>query len=218
MRHLGWLTGLVLVVSCSVNPVQNPDGAGPGSGGQAGTTATGAGGQPDASATGAGGQAGTTATGAGGQAGTITTGQGGDRSIGGSGGGGTAGRGGGGNTGSAGHSADAGNSCADIETEYNNALAGAVACTLGATGQCSHLVDTSLSCPGCKRYVNTVTQLDAAQAAWNDQGCGATPHICPQIACVTPGPATCMAGSTTGGGPATPAASCVSAGLSNNSR
>ncbi len=72
MRHLGWLSGLLLVISCSVNPVQNPDGSGAGGGGLAGATSTGRDGHDGH----IGGQAGTAATGSGGQAGTSVTGVG----------------------------------------------------------------------------------------------------------------------------------------------
>ncbi|HZL18458.1 MAG TPA: hypothetical protein VFG23_12015 [Polyangia bacterium] len=227
MRHLGWLSGLLLVISCSVNPVQNPDGSGAGSGGQAGAAPTGSGGQAGTTVTGGGGQAGTTVTGSGGQAGTTVTGSGGQAGTsvatggtgGGSGGrGGSAGRGGGG---SGGHSADAGESCAQIEIDYGTALTAAAVCSPGATGQCQHLVDTSLSCPGCKRYVNDVTELDALSNMWTDQNCAATFHTaCPAIACVVPGPATCAATSGTPGGPsagASPGGSCTSVGVTNNS-
>jgi hypothetical protein len=210
MRHLGWLSGLLLVISCSVDLVQNPDGSVTGAGGQAGATATGI-----------GGQAGTAATGVGGQAGTSVTGEGGTLSTGGT-FGGSAGRGGTfGHGGAAGHAADAGESCTQIETDYGNALTPAAECTPGATGQCQHLVDMSLSCPGCQRYVNDVTALDALAAMWNAQDCGATPHVCPAIACVVPGTPTCAAASGTPGGPnagATPGGSCTTAGLTNNSR
>jgi len=210
MRHLGWLSALLLVLSCSVDLVHNPDGSATGAGGQAGTTATGI-----------GGQAGTAATGAGGQAGTSVTGEGGTLATGGTfgaagGRGGTFGHGG-----AAGHAADAGESCAQIETDYDNALTPAAECTAGASGQCQHLVDTSLSCPGCKRYVNDVSALDALSAMWQAQDCGSIPHVCPAIACVVPGPATCMAASGSPGGPntgASPGGTCTTAALSNNSR
>jgi hypothetical protein len=177
MRHLAALSGLLLILSCSVDPVQNPDGAGTGTGGTSGS----------------GGQAGTT-TGGGGQAG--------DRPVGGSGGGeagagggptgaggGFGGRGGGGR---GDHGTDAGETCAQIETDYGNALSAARQCTPGAMNQCQHLVETSLACPGCKEYVNDVTNLNAISTEWNDQDCSSTTTICPAIACVTPGTGTCM--------------------------
>jgi hypothetical protein len=200
MRHLGWLSGLLLVISCSVDLVHNPDGSVTGAGGQAGATATGTGGQAGTAATGGGGDGGTRATG-----GTF---------------GGSAGRGGTfGHGGSAGHAADAGESCTQIETDYGNALTAAAECTPGATDQCQQLVDISLSCTGCKRYVTDVSELDALAAMWNAQDCGATPHVCPAIACINPGVPTCAATSGTPGGPnagATPGGSCTTAGLSNN--
>jgi hypothetical protein len=214
MRHLGWLSGLLLVTACSVDLVQNPDGSATGTGGQAGATATGIGGQAGTAATGSGGQAGTSFTGVGGEGGT--------RSTGGT-SGGSAGRGGTfGHGGAAGHAADAGESCTQIETDYGNAMTAAAECTPGAAGQCQHLIDMSLSCPGCQRYVNDVTELDALAAMWNDQDCSASPHgPCPTIACVIPGPASCAAASGTPGGPnagADPGGTCSSASLSNNAR
>jgi len=209
MRYFTWLPALLLVISCSVDPVRNPDGSGTGA---AGTT--GAGGQAGAT-TGAGGQAGAT-TGTGGQGGATTGsgGQAGDRPIGGSGGGqagaggGTAGHAGGGQ---GGHVADGGESCTELETDYSNALTGAVECSPGSPNQCQHLVERSLSCPGCQEYVNDVTTLNTIMAEWNNQGCGAMPHLCPQIACVNPGSGVCTPSNGTSGGPnagASPGGSC----------
>jgi hypothetical protein len=209
MRHLGWLSGLLLVISCSVDLVHNPDGSVTGAGGQAGATTTGTGGQAGTAATGSGGQAGT----------TSVTGEGGTRATGGT-FGGSAGRGGTfGHGGAAGRAADAGESCTQIETDYGNALTAAAECTPGVAGQCQHLIDMSLSCPGCKTYVNDVTELDALSAMWQAQDCGSIPHACPAIACIIPGPATCGAASSTPGGPnagASPGGTCTTASLSNN--
>ena len=202
MRHLTWFVGLFLILSCSVKPVENPDGAGAGGGGGAGTT--GSGGQGGAT-TGGGGHGGTT-TGTGGASGAGQAGSGGGQAgmsggqagtsggqAGTSGGqagtsGGSAGHAGGGQ---GGHPADAGQTCADFETDYGNALAAARQCSPGSPNQCQHLVPFSLSCPSCKEYVNDVTTLNTITAEWNDQDCGATPHPCPAIACVNPGSGTC---------------------------
>jgi hypothetical protein len=200
MRLLAWLSGLLLVLSCSVNPVQNPDGSETGAGGTSG----------------GGGQAGAT-SGGGGHGGAIAGdgGGAGDRQSGGAGGGqagaggGLTGAGGGaagaagGSAGHAGggqggHPADGGETCAELETDYDTALSTARQCTPGSPNQCQHLVDRSLSCPGCQEYVNDVTQLDILEAEWNDQDCGAMLYLCPQIDCVNPGTGTCMGG----GGPA----------------
>jgi hypothetical protein len=203
MRHLAWLSGFLLILSCSVKPVENPDGAGPGGGGGAGGAGTtGSGGQGGAT-TGTGGGAGDRSTGGsgGGQAGTSggQAGAGGGQ-AGTSGGqagagGGSAGHAGGGH---GGHPADAGQTCDELETDYGTALTAARQCSPGSAGQCQHLVPTSLSCPGCKEYVNDVTTLNTITAEWNDQDCAATPHVCPAIACINPGSGTC---SGNGNGP-----------------
>jgi hypothetical protein len=119
-------------------------------------------------------------------------------------GGSPAGTGGGGDAGhnggaQGGHSADGGETCAEIDTAYSNALAAARQCTPGAANQCQQLVATSLSCPGCKEYVNDVTTLNSLAGTWNDQDCGSIPHACPAIYCVNPRTSSCVA---SGGGPA----------------
>jgi len=205
MRHLGWLSGLLLVISCSVDPVQNPDGGG-----------TGAGGAP-----GGGGQAGTT-TGTGGQGATTGTGGGaGDRPIGGSGGGqagaggGAAGHAGGGQ---GGHLTDGGETCAELETDYSAALATAIQCNPGSPNQCQYLVERSIACPGCQEFVNDLTTLNTIVSEWNSQDCGATPHPCPLSVCLQPATGTCASTSTTSGGPnagASPGGTCVGSNVAN---
>ena len=55
-----------------------------------------------------------------------------------------------------------------IESDYGAALTAAKKCTPGATNQCQELVNSSLSCPGCKQYVNDTTMLSAIQTEWDD--------------------------------------------------
>jgi hypothetical protein len=203
MRHLTWFVGLLLILSCSVKPVENPDGAGPGGGGGAGGAGTTGSGGQGGGTTGTGGGAGDHSTGgsgggqagtSGGQAGTsggqagTSGGQAGTSGGQAGAGGGSAGHAGGGH---GGHPADAGQTCDELETDYGTALTAARQCSPGSAGQCQHLVPTSLSCPGCEEYVNDVTRLNTITAEWNDQDCGATPHPCPAIACVNPGSGAC---------------------------
>jgi hypothetical protein len=237
MRHLAWLFGLLLVVSCSINPVLKVDGSpsgggGTNGGGGRGGATTGNGGAGGDHAGGGSGGAITGSGGAGGGSGGATTGSGGaggDQASGGSGGattgsgGGTAGAGGGtagagGGTagagggatgaggsiagqsggGQAGHSTgkDGGETCAELETDYSDALMAARKCTPGAADQCQHLVGLSISCPGCKGYVNDATTLDIIAGEWKDQGCKVS--VCPAIACIAPGTGVCL---STSGGP-----------------
>ena len=58
-------------------------------------------------------------------------------------------------------------------------------CTLATTGQCTHLVLSSLSC-GCQAWVNDTTELDVIHAAWTAAGCTGG-IVCPAIACLSPG-------------------------------
>ena len=215
MRDLAWLFGLLLVVSCSINPVLKVDGSPSGGGGTNGGGGQGA-------TTGNGGASGDHAGGGSGGATTGSGGAGGDHAGGGSGGattgsgGGTAGSGGGtagaggGATGAGGSNAgqsgggqgghgtgkDGGETCAELETDYSDALTAARKCTPGAANQCQQLVDLSISCPGCKGYVNDATTLDTIAGEWKDQGCKAS--VCPAIACVAQGTGVCM---STSGGP-----------------
>lgn len=247
MRHLAWLSGLVLVISCSVDPVQSVDGAATGGQGGdcprcAGGTNGGAG--QGGTSTGSGGAAGDTSMGgsgggAAGAGGITGTGGGGIAGAGGGGiaghgaggitgtGGGLAGQGGGGITGAggvaghggggqAGHGGSGGRTCAQLETDYSDALATARQCTPGAVNQCQHLVPTSITCTGCSEYVNDVTTIDTIEGEWSDQDCAATPHPCPQIACIAPGSGICAATSGTSGGPnagASPGGSCANVGV-----
>jgi hypothetical protein len=228
MRHIVWLAGCLLVLSCTVNSDNlNTDagGTGGGSGGAGTGGATATGGQVGTGgATATGGQVGTGgATATGGQVGTggatATGGQvgtggqigtGGATATGGktgTGGSATGGHGAGGNgTGGAG-----GKGCDALESDYGSALTAAKKCTPGATNQCQQLVGSSLSCPGCKQYVNDTTALSAIQTAWDSQNCSSVPHVCPAIACVVPTTSVCASTGPTTGGPnagADPSGTC----------
>ena len=187
MRHLVWLSGCLLVLSCSLdrdNLTPPPVDAG----GSGGATV----GCPRCVASG-----GTTGGGSGG-----AIGSGGVRAM---------GTGGAVTTGGDKGTNDGGESCADLESDYAKALTDAENCTADAQDQCQQLIDTSLSCPGCKTYVNDTTEPDAIAAAWNAANCGATPHPCPAIACLAPGTKTCDP-LVSGNGPnagTTVGASCV---------
>ncbi|HEY6478098.1 MAG TPA: hypothetical protein VI456_16085 [Polyangia bacterium] len=206
MRHLVWLSGVLLALSCAVdNSNLNVDAGGSGG---AGGTSTGAGG----SATGGGG--GVTSTGGAGAGGNATgaggSGTGGRKGTGGDGAlGGTIGTGGGkGQGGQAGAA-----SCDALAADYSNALTAAKGCTPGAASQCQQLVDTSLSCPGCKTYVNDVTMLNAIDDEWTAAGCASMPHgVCPAIACIAPGQGVCTS-NPTGSGPGTGSAGTCSSNL-----
>jgi hypothetical protein len=208
MRHIVWLAGCLLVLSCTLNNDNLNADAG-GTGGASG----GAGGCPRCVGTGGttatGGQIGTGgALATGGQVGTggvsATGGQigtGGASATGGqlgTGGSGIGGHGTGG-SGTGGGGQGGGKSCDALETDYGTALTAAMKCTLGASGQCQQLVNRTLSCPGCKQYVNDTTMLTAIQTAWDDQSCDSVPHVCPAIACVVPTASVCTSSPTSGG-------------------
>jgi hypothetical protein len=93
-----------------------------------------------------------------------------------------------------------------LESDYNAALMAAKKCTPGETNQCQALADSSLSCPGCKQFVNDTTALSAIQTEWDNQSCSSVPHACPAIACLVPTASVC---SSSGSGSGT----CVNAQL-----
>jgi hypothetical protein len=230
MRHLAWLSGLLLVVSCSVNPVLNVDGSPSGGGGTNGggghggaSTGNGGAGGDHAGGRSGGGTAGSGGGTAGSGGGTTgsgggTTGSGGGTTGAGGGaagaGGGATGAGGstaghnGGGQGGHGTGKDGGETCAELETDYSDALTAARKCTPGAANQCQQLVDLSISCPGCKGYVNDATTLDTIAGEWKDQNCKG--GFCPAIACIAPGTGVCL--STSGG----PGGTCQSGSATTN--
>jgi hypothetical protein len=217
MRHVVWLAGCLLVLSCTLNNDNlNADAGGTGGAagcprctGTGGATATGGrigtGGGPAT-----GGQVGTGGVSAtGGQVGTggasATGGQvgtGGQTATGGkpgTGGSATGGQGAGGSGTGGGGGQGGAKTCDALETDYGTALTAAMKCTLGASGQCQQLVNKSLSCPGCKQYVNDTTELSAIQTAWDNQNCNSGGHVCPAIACVVPTTSVCTSNPTAGG-------------------
>jgi len=123
--------------------------------------------------------------GSGGQAGTPGTG-------------GTAG--GGGHRGGGGTGGQGGQTCDEIEAAFEQALVAAMSCTLGADHQCQAMAPIGPldMCPGCARYVNDATALNALRAQWEAQQCS-QPTLCPAIACVVPRDATCVAGDGSSG-------------------
>ncbi len=114
-------------------------------------------------------------------------------------GGATGGHGAGGNGTGGGGGQGGAKSCDALATDYGNAITAAKECTLGASGQCQQLVNGSLSCPGCKQYVNDATTLSAIQTAWDAQNCSSVPHLCPAIACIIPTTSVCISSPTAGG-------------------
>jgi len=187
---------------------QSATGGQVGTGGAAtGGGSGGAGGCPRCVGTGGasatGGQVGS--GGAGGKTGTGGSATGG-HGAGGSGTGGGGGQGG-------------GKSCDALETDYSSALTAAKKCTPGATNQCQQLVNSSLSCPGCKQYVNDTTALNTLQTEWDDQNCSSVTHLCPAIACLVPTTNVCISTSATTGSPnagADPSGTCTAAVLTTN--
>jgi hypothetical protein len=113
------------------------------------------------------------------------------------GGGGTAGAGGrDGGGGQGGQAIDGGDICSQLVTDYANAFVLAKQCAPGAANQCQQLAQSTLAqCPGCDQYVNDATTLTAIRTKWINQGCQ-VPIFCPAIACVLPGPSTCLATGT----------------------
>ncbi|HEY4394096.1 MAG TPA: hypothetical protein VGP64_08540 [Polyangia bacterium] len=216
MRHLGWLTVVLLALSCAVdNSNLNVDASGTGTtGGASGSAGTGGaagvGGCPRCAPTGGSGGAigsGGAAAGAVGTGGSVT-------GTGGKGAGGTTGTGGkgaGGVNGTGGQGGAA--SCDALATEYATELTAAKSCSPGAANQCQQLVDTTLPCAGCKTYVNDATNLNALASQWTAAGCASMQHICPAIACVVPGPSTCQEIATTGGGGPGPSGPPVTTGM-----
>ena len=203
MRPLLWLSGCLLLLSCSLNSdnLTTPPADGGGSGG--------AGGCPRCVPTG-----GTTGSGGGlGSGGVVATG-------GVVGTGGAVGTGGDRGTGTGGDKGknDGGESCGQLESDYGVALTDAKACTPGAANQCQEPVNSSLSCPGCKQYVNDSTMLEAIAAAWDAANCGATPHACPAIACVLPTQGVCASTSPNNGpnAGASPGGSCTNGAILSN--
>ncbi len=218
MRHLAWLAGCLLLLSCTVNNDNLNSGTGgsdAGSGGAGGCPrcvgtggATATGGQTGTGgAIATGGQTGSGGAiatggqlGTGGQPGTGGQASGGQSGTGGSATGGQTGTGGGGTGGGKGTGGSGGETCAQLATDYSNAVTAAKKCTLDAANQCQQLVAGSLGGCGCDTYVNDATMINAIKTEWTSQGCATGPTC--NIACVVPGPGVCNTdptGSTPGG-------------------
>jgi hypothetical protein len=146
------------------------------------------------SAGGTSGAAGTTGAAGTGAAGKPGTGAAGTTGAAGNPGPGTAGT-----TGAAGSPADggavqpdAGNVCLGFEQQYAAALTAAKMCNIALDRlTCQISVDSSLSCPICKVWVDNKTQLDQIRKAWQDARCDQIKYFCPAIACVNPGKSMC---------------------------
>jgi hypothetical protein len=100
-----------------------------------------------------------------------------------------------------GSSSDGGISdCNQLSQEYAAAIAAAMKCDVGASGQCAQQVPSFLSvCGWCPALVNDATELNQIHAAWTQAGCDkAVAVACPAIDCVLPNSGNCVA--TDGGG------------------
>jgi hypothetical protein len=82
-----------------------------------------------------------------------------------------------------------GRTCAQLQSDYEQALPPALACTPGATNQCQQAIPVT-SCAGCNRYVNDATKLDAITTQLVNQGCV---HCEGLDLCVQTGPYACVA-------------------------
>jgi hypothetical protein len=82
-----------------------------------------------------------------------------------------------------------GRTCAQLQSDYEQSLSAALACTPGATNQCQQAVPVTF-CAGCNRYVNDATTLDGITTQLVNQGCV---HCEGLDVCVQTGPYTCVA-------------------------
>ena len=91
-------------------------------------------------------------------------------------------------------------SCAVVEMQYLNTVAGAQVCDPNATGQCQQQVNAALSsCPTCMTYVNEVATVNAIKSVWEQLGCNqAGTGTCPPPSCTQPPSGTCVASSAGG--------------------
>jgi hypothetical protein len=90
-----------------------------------------------------------------------------------------------------------GQTCADIRSNFDAALAEAKTCN--ATGQCQYLTNNQVEC-GCATSVSHTDRVDSYRQAWSQNNCasGACPAIvCPYVSSgictlATSGNATCV--------------------------
>jgi hypothetical protein len=73
--------------------------------------------------------------------------------------------------------------CTGFDSQYTTALVRARSCNSLVKGQCGVTASTSLSCAGCKTWVNSSVELDAIRARWSAAGCAKCLKACPLIAC-----------------------------------
>jgi len=170
---------------------RSASGGAPGEGGgvgRGGSTGSGGGG-PTGGSVGMGGMLATGGrSGSGGMGGTGMT------STGGKGGGGTAGAAGPPGSGGAGGA----NACDEISARYTKALTAAKECTGSGKNECSTEVEQSLSCPGCKTFVNDAARLTTIANEWTKAECDKVIRICPKVSCLRITGATCSVSGTTG--------------------
>ncbi len=116
--------------------------------------------------------------------------------AGGNGGGSTGQAGSAGGKGGSGTGGMGGMSCADLATQYADALATAQSCDVNATQQCQQLVSSSLSpcLRNCMTYVNDASTLNAIKTSWEQAGCNNVAVLCPAIACLQPNNNICVVG------------------------
>jgi hypothetical protein len=79
--------------------------------------------------------------------------------------------------------------CAQLQSDYEQSLSAALACTPGATNQCQQAVPVTF-CAGCNRYVNDATTLDRITTQLVNQGCV---HCEGLDLCAQTGPYACVA-------------------------
>jgi hypothetical protein len=91
-------------------------------------------------------------------------------------------------------SSSSGRSCAELESDYQQALSAAYACTPGAANQCQQAIPVSF-CAGCDLYVNDASSVNAISAQLFSQGCVRCEGL---ELCIQSGPWACVA--TDGGG------------------
>ena len=105
--------------------------------------------------------------------------------------GGTAGGAGGAGMAGAGGAGGTTTTCDDLSARYTKALTAAKDCTGSSKNECSTEVYQSLSCPGCKTFVNDATRLTTIANDWTKAGCDKVVRICPKVLCIAISGATC---------------------------
>lgn len=86
--------------------------------------------------------------------------------------------------------------CLDIANQYQQGVAFAQACDVGASSPCSQLVIGALSvCGSCPTYVTDSSKLDLLRQRWDAGNCYSVlpPIPCPALLCAKPASAVCAA-------------------------